>query len=143
MIILNYFARGQRSFERLNELVLALLRGARAPAAAATNVTTAADVTFTAAQLKTGFITRDPAGGARADLVDTAANLIAAAGLNLAANGQAAQCLIQNTADAAETITLTANTGVTLKGTITIEQDCAIRIEIVRTSATTVCVRQV
>jgi hypothetical protein len=143
MIIPNFFSRGQRSYERLNEFIGFLLLGKRAPAAAATNVTTASAVTFTAAQLRTGFITRDPNGAARADLVDTAANLIAAAGLNLTADGQEAQCLITNTADAAETITITTNTGITLKGTITIEQSCAVRLAFVRTSATTVSVRQI
>lgn len=143
MIISNFFSRGQRSYERLNELIALILLGRRGPAAAATNVTTAGAVTFTAAQLKTGFITRDPNGAARADLVDTAANLIAAAGLNLTADGQESQCLIQNTADAAETITITTNTGITIKGTITIEQGCSVRLAFVRTGAAAVCVRQV
>ena len=45
----------------------------------ATTVTTAADVTYTAAQLKTGLILRDPNGGARADLFPTAASLLTCA----------------------------------------------------------------
>ena len=40
--------------------------------------TTASDQTFTAAQMLTGLISRDPNGGNRADLLDTAANIVAA-----------------------------------------------------------------
>jgi len=53
-------------------------------------VTTAGAVTYTPAQLKTGFILRDPNGAGR---------------------------------DAAETITMTTNTGLTLSGTMTIAQN--------------------
>lgn len=143
MIIPNYFQRGKGRTESLNLFVALLLKGRRAPAGAASVITTAGAGTYTAAQLASGFIQRDPNGAGRTDTTDTAANLIASTGLNLTGDGQEAQCIVQNTADAAETITLAGGTGVTLKGAITVEQNCAIRIAVLRTSATTVCVRQV
>lgn len=84
-------------------------------------VTTAGDVTYTAAQLKTGFILRDPNGAGRADLFPTAANLLAA--VPGAVVGTTFRVTIRNTADAAETITMTTNTGLTLSGTMTIAQN--------------------
>ena len=86
-----------------------------------TVVTTAGDVTYTAAQIKGGIILRDPNGAGRNDLFPTAANLIAA--LPSAFVGMTFQVLIRNTADAAETITMTTNTGLTLSGTMTIAQN--------------------
>lgn len=70
-----------------------------------TNITTAGAETYTAAQIKTGLITRDPNGAGRTDLVDTAANILA--GITaLAKDGDTHVCYLINTADAAETITL-------------------------------------
>jgi hypothetical protein len=94
--------------------------GAVAPLATVTTEATAGAVTFTAAQIVGGLILRDPNGASRADLVPTAANLLAA--VPAAAVGQAIRFTIRNTADAAETITVTTNTGVTLSGTMTIAQ---------------------
>lgn len=111
------------------------------PGATAANITTAGAGTYTAAQLLNGLITRDPNGAARTDTTDTAANIIAALGLD--ANYKEAEAVVVNTADAAETITLAGGTGVTLKDAITIEQNCAIRLAIVRTGAAAVCVRKV
>jgi len=87
----------------------------------ATTVTTASDVTYTAAQLKTGLILRDPNGGARADLFPTAASLLTA--VPSAVAGTSFIVTIRNTADASETITMTTNTGLTLSGTMTIAQN--------------------
>jgi hypothetical protein len=87
----------------------------------ATTVSTAGAVTYTAAQLKTGMILRDPNGAARADLFPTAANLLAA--VPGAIVGTSFIVTIRNTADAAETITMTTNTGLTLSGTMTIAQN--------------------
>jgi hypothetical protein len=112
-----------------------------APSATPTNLTTNTDLTYTAAQLAVGIITRDPNGGARTDTTDTAANLIT--GLALSANYQERYCTIVNTADAAETITLAGGVGVTLKGTITIAQNQATRLAFFRTGAAAVCVREV
>src|SRR5688572_12643896 len=84
-------------------------------------VTTAAAVTFTAAQVLGGLILRDPNGGARADLLPTAASILAA--INGPFVGMAFEFTIRNTADAAEAITVTTNTGLTLSGTMTIAQN--------------------
>lgn len=86
-----------------------------------TTKTTAADVTFTAAEVIGGLILRDPAGGARADLVPTAANIVA--GIAGAIVGSSFEFTIRNTADFSETITVTTNTGITLSGTMTIAQN--------------------
>jgi hypothetical protein len=82
---------------------------------------TTSDVTYTAAQLKGGIILRDPNGGARADLFPTAAALVAA--FPSCPVGTTFEIVIRNTADAAETITMTTNTGLTLSGTMTIAQN--------------------
>jgi hypothetical protein len=86
-----------------------------------TTVSTAGAVTYTAAQLKTGLILRDPNGAGRADLFPTAADLLAA--VPGAVVGTTFRVTIRNTADAAETITMTTNTGLTLSGTMTIAQN--------------------
>lgn len=86
-----------------------------------TTKTTAAAVTYTAAELLGGLILRDPNGAGRSDVTPTAALLKAAfPGVN---TGTAFEFTIRNTADAAETITITAGTGVTLSGTMTIAQN--------------------
>lgn len=89
--------------------------------ATVSTITTAGAVTFSAAEVAGGLILRDPNGAGRADLVPTAANLLAA--IPSAQVGQAIKFTIRNTADAAETITVTTNTGVTLSGTMTIAQN--------------------
>jgi hypothetical protein len=71
--------------------------------------------------LKTGLILRDPNGAGRADLFPTAANLLTA--VPGAIVGTSFIVTIRNTADAAETITMTTNTGLTLSGTMTIAQN--------------------
>jgi hypothetical protein len=83
-------------------------------------VTTAAAVTYTAAQVLAGMILRDPAGAGRADLFPTAAQLVA--GLAGAAVGTTFDCIIRNDASGAFTLTMTTNTGLTLSGTMTIAQ---------------------
>lgn len=89
-----------------------------------TTVTTDATVgnrTYTAAELLGGMILRDPAGANRADVSPTAALLVA--GFSGAVVGSSFEFTIRNTADAEETITLTAGDGVTLSGTMTIAQN--------------------
>lgn len=106
-----------------------------------TTVTTeaTADVhTYTAAELLGGLILRDPNGGARSDPTDTAANIIAA--MVQAGVGDSFEFTIRNAADAAETITVTAGTGVTLSGTMTITQNNSKRFLCVVTAATTVTI---
>jgi hypothetical protein len=77
-----------------------------------TDITTAGAVTYSAAQLKGGIITRDPNGAARTDTTDTAANLVAS--FPDAVVGSTFTCYLVNTADAAEAITLSGGTGVTV-----------------------------
>lgn len=84
---------------------------------------TAAAITYTAADLKTGLILRNPNGAGRADLVPTAAQIVAA--FPGAVAGTWFEFEIRNTAGAAETITVTTNTGITLSGTMTIAQSNA------------------
>lgn len=97
-------------------------------------VTTAGAATFTAAQILGGLILRDPTGANRADLVPTAANLVAA--LPGAVVGSSFEFTIRNDADAAETITLTTNTGATMSGTMTIAQNNSKRFLVVLTNVT-------
>lgn len=104
-----------------------------------TNVTAAA-VTFTADEILGGFVLRDPAGLSRADLVPTAANMFSAMNSPFHATNLAFEFTIRNTADAAETITLTTNTGVTMSGTMTIAQNNSKRFMWVQTSPTTATV---
>lgn len=95
---------------------------------------TAAAVTFTVTQVLGGLILRDPNGAARADLLPTAAALVAAIeGIQI---GTAFYFDIRNTADAAETITITTNTGLTLSGTMTIAQNNSKRFCVVFTNIT-------
>lgn len=127
-------------FTQLLLYVLALL-GILPPAGV--TVVTAGAGTYSAAQLLEGLIKRDCTGAGRTDTTDTAANILAAAGSKLGEVYQQLFVTIVNTSDAAETITLAGGTGVTLKGTITCEQNCAIRIAILRTGTATLCIRQV
>lgn len=101
-------------------------------------VTTVGAVTFTAAQILGGLILRDPNGASRADLVPLATDLIAA--LNKPTIGASFEFTIRNDADAAETITVTTNTGVTLSGTMTIAQNNMKRFKLVVTGLTTVTI---
>lgn len=96
--------------------------------------TTAAAVTFTVTQVMGGFILRDPNGAGRADLLPTAAAIVAA--LEGVAVGASFYFDIRNTADAAETITITTNTGLTLSGTMTIAQNAGKRFLVRVTNAT-------
>jgi hypothetical protein len=95
---------------------------------------TAGVVTYTAAQLKGGLILRDPAGAGRSD-VSPAASLVVAA-LPSAVVGTSFEFTIRNTADAAETITMTAGAGATLSGTMTIAQNNSKRFLLVLDNVT-------
>jgi len=85
-----------------------------APLALHTEATdaTAGALTITAAMVLGGLLTRDPAGSARADVLPTAALLVAA--ITSTFVNQELKFLIVNMADAAETITLTAGVGGTM-----------------------------
>lgn len=77
-----------------------------------TTNSTAGALTITAAMVKGGLLTRDPAGANRTDVLPTAALLVA--GLEKPVVGMELKFLIVNMADAAETITVTAGTGGTM-----------------------------
>jgi hypothetical protein len=102
------------------------------------SIDTAGAVTYTAAQLLGGLILRDPNGAGRSDVTPTAALIIAA--ISQAGVGNSFEFTIRNTADAAETITVTDGTGVTLSGTMTIAQNNSRRFLAVVTGATTVTI---
>lgn len=100
----------------------------------------AAAVTYTADEILGGLVLRDPNGAGRSDLVPTAANVFAAVNSPFQATNLAFEFTIRNTANAAETITLTTNTGVTMSGTMTIAQNNTKRFMWVQTSPTTATV---
>jgi len=95
-------------------------------------ISTAAAVTYTAAQVTGGFILRDPNGGGRSDVTPTAEALLE---LLNPVIGSGFVFTIRNTADAAETITVTAGTGVTLSGTMTVAQNNSKEFLVVCTNA--------
>lgn len=102
-----------------------------------TTKTTAGAVTFSAAEIVGGLILRDPNGAGRSDLVPTVATLLAELGADIKGiEGLSFEFTIRNTADAAETITVTTNTGWTLSGTMTIAQNNSKRFKVVFTSPT-------
>ena len=96
--------------------------------------TTAGAVTYSTTQLLGGLVLRDPNGAGRSDVTPTAAALVAA--IQGARVGLGVEFTIRNTADAAETITVTAGAGVTLSGTMTIGQNNSKRFLAVITNAT-------
>jgi hypothetical protein len=110
--------------------------------------TTAAAVTYTAAEIAGGYIRRDPNGSGRTDVLPTAALLVAYL-RNIAGQLGAEltspiemQFTIQNDADAAETITMSVGTGGTLGGnvggsvTVTVPQNTSKRFSIQFTNIT-------
>ena len=101
----------------------------------ASTISTAAAVTYTAAQYLGGYIARDPNGAGRADLVPNATNINTANPALVI--GSFFDTTIKNTASSALTITLTANTGVTLIGTITVAQNETAVVRTVKTAAAT------
>lgn len=87
---------------------------------AVTTDSTAGARTWTAAELLGGLLLRDPNGAARTDVLPTAALLVAE--LDHPAVGQVYPVVLRNTADADETVTLSAGSGGTLAATFTIAQ---------------------
>jgi hypothetical protein len=99
-----------------------------------TTIATAGAVTFSAEEVLGGLVLRDPNGAGRADLLPTAAALVAA--FNGAVVGAGVRFILRNTADGAETITLTGNTGITVPGTASVAQNNTAEYLIVFTSVT-------
>jgi hypothetical protein len=94
--------------------------------------TTAGAVTYTAADLLGGLILRDPNGAIRSDVTPTAALIVAS--MSGAEVGSSYEVDLRNAG--AFTVTLTAGTGVTLSGTMTIAQNNTKRFRLVVTNAT-------
>lgn len=86
--------------------------------------TTNGAVTYSAANVLQGFLLRNPNGSDRSDIFPTAAQIVAA--IPNCAVGSSFRLHIRNTADADETITMTApDSSVVLSGTMTISQNNA------------------
>lgn len=103
-----------------------------------TIIDTAGDSTYTAAPLLGGLVLRDPAGADCVDATPTGEQIAAAlaaagAGSNIAS--LSFEFTIRNTADADETITVTAGDGVTLSGTMSVARDNSRRFLCVMTGA--------
>jgi hypothetical protein len=131
----------QLGFGRLKEpTVTAVGRNASATALA-----TAGAGTYTAAALLSGVIARDPTGAARDDTTDTAAAILAAAiAVGLLVNDyDEIFCVVKNTADAAETITVLGGVGVTLQSAITVAQASCTKLAFTRMSAALLVCREV
>lgn len=96
---------------------------------------TAGAVVYTPEELSATLILRDPNGAARTDVTPSAADLIAAD--PGAMPGSSFRFTIRNTADAAETITMSGGTGVTTSGTMTIAQNNSKEFMLVITGPTT------
>ena len=103
-----------------------------------TTKTTAGAVTYSAAEILGKIIRRDPTGASRADLFPAATAIIAALPNFVA--GMSFELTIINTADQAETITMTTNTGLTLVGTMTIAQGESKRFLVLINSSTAVAI---
>lgn len=102
-------------------------------------ITTAGNVTYTAAQMVNGFIIRDPNGANRTDPTATAAALLTQFRtlFGNAAVGSSFIFEIANTADASETVTISAGSGVTLwPATQTLAQNTNGRFRAVFTNVT-------
>ncbi len=85
-----------------------------------TTINTAGNVTYNPSQFWGGIIRRDPNGSNRSDVTPTADSFFT--NTLYVQVGSSYKFSIENTADAVETITLTAGTGVTLVGSMTIGQ---------------------
>ena len=105
---------------------------------------TAADLgddtsTIDDAEIAGGITTATPTGN-RTKPTDTAANIIANVNMNLTANGNSFEFVIVNEAAATHKITLSAGTGVTLKGDPDVGAKTSATFRIVRTSSTAVTI---
>jgi hypothetical protein len=101
-------------------------------------INTAGNVVYSASQLLSCIVLRDPNGSARSDTLPSASEIISS--LKNPKVGSNFLAIIRNTADAAETITLGAGAGMTISGTATIAQSNTKILLVVVTSSTTVTV---
>lgn len=103
-----------------------------------TTITTAGNVTYTAAQMLGGLISRDGNGANRSDTLPTAALLVSAMqAMNSAVvAGSSFRCFISEIASPAREITLLPGTGMTIVGNDTIKKNKAVQIIVIITDAT-------
>lgn len=94
---------------RMQRALTTGLGGLKGQMPALTAVNTGGAVTYTAAQILTGWIVRDCAGASRSDVLPTAALLVAA--IDGVAIGDVVEVLFVNGSDAAEVITIGAGSG--------------------------------
>jgi hypothetical protein len=98
-------------------------------------VTTAGAHTYTTDEILSGLIIRDTNGASRSDVLPTAVDLVAA--VQGAMVNHAFEVEIRNNADAsAEVLTITAGTGGTTSGTMTVADGATKRFAIVFTAVT-------
>jgi hypothetical protein len=134
-----FSAGGFAGAEDSNGAIVANMTTMRAPATA---IATAGNVTYTTAQLMTGFISRDVNGGNRTDVLPTAALLVAGlagsapTSQNYPTVGTSIHFTLHNNASGAFTLALSLGTGGTTAmgnntfwvfGTTTIAQNAAPR----------------
>ena len=92
-------------------------------------------LTLTPADLVSGLIVHDPAGGAINSTLPTAADLIKAM---RSSSGTGFYVSYKNNADANEVITIVTNTGMTLHGTFTVAQNTTRNLLIIQRNDTEV-----
>ena len=100
----------------------------------ATTITTAANVTYTAAQYLGGYIARDPGATARTDVTPTAAQINAANPALVV--GSFFDTTFKNTAAGSHKVILNGGSGVTLIGTIEVSQNETMVVRTIKTGAT-------
>lgn len=83
-------------------------------------INTAGNVTYSATQMFSGIITRDPNGASRTDTTATAAQIVAE--MNNPVVGSSFHFTLDNSADADETVTILTGLGVTIEGSSSVDQ---------------------
>lgn len=99
----------------------------------ATTITTASNVTYSAAQYLGGYIARDPGATARTDVTPTAAQINAANPALVV--GSYFDTTIKNTASGSHKVILNGGSGVTLIGTIEASQNETMVVRTIKTAA--------
>lgn len=107
----------------------------------ASTISTVGVATYTGAQYLGGYIARDPNGANRTDVTPTATSINSARPSLIV--GSFFDTTIKNTADAAESVSLSGGIGVTVIGTITISQNETGVVRTIKTGATTYDVVQI
>ena len=91
-----------------------------------TTINTASNVIYTAAQITGCLISRNPSGANRTDTTDTAANIVG--NIQDVVVNSSFNVVIDNTATAAETITIVGGSGVTMENSVTINNGTSVNL---------------